>query len=150
MEVYELTGKSFSSFNQTYIEAQSIFRYNSIRIGLDLPREALYARIDKRVDIMMKNGLLNEVHCLKEKGLDLSFPAMQSIGYKQLFQHLNGEFSLEEAVMEIKKATRHLAKRQLTWFRRDAGITWFDCSDPDSLIFNIKQLIDERLHERSK
>lgn len=150
MEVYELTGKPFSSFNQAYVDAQSVFRYDSIRIGLTLPREALYERTDRRVDLMMERGLLEEVKTLHEKGLDTGYPSMQSIGYKQLLLYFQGVYSLEEAVSEIKKATRHLAKRQLTWFRRDSGTTWFDCSEPETVVSNIKAMVHERLYEGSK
>lgn len=146
MEVYTLTGKPFTSFNQEYINAQNIFRYDSIRIGLDLPRESLYKRIDQRVDIMMQDGLLDEVRFLRSAGLDISYPSMQSIGYKQLLLYLDGACSLENAVEEIKKATRHLAKRQLTWFKRDKGISWFDCSDYTHSIEKIFNYIDKRLY----
>lgn len=147
MEVFLLSGKPFSSYNQDYIKAQSIFRYKSIRIGLTLPREALYTRINHRVDIMMERGLLQEVQSLRKKGLDLSYPAMQSIGYKQLLQYLEGVYSLKEAVDEIKLATRHLAKRQLTWFKRDPGIIWFDCSEPEKTYSKIVSFIEEKIND---
>lgn len=149
MEVYILTGKRFSDMNQAYSEAQKTFRYESIRIGLCLPREKLYARIDARVDYMIENGLLDEVSRLISQGLDSSFPSMQSIGYKQLVLYCEGKISFQEAVEEIKKATRHLAKRQLTWFKRDREMKWFDCSDMNITKNDIIRFIDERIYALS-
>lgn len=146
-EVFQLTGAPFSSFNKDYMEAQSRFRYDSIRIGLTLPREKLYDRINKRVDLMMERGLLEEVKGLYDDGLNISYPAMQSIGYKQLILYFDGECSLSSAVEEIKKASRHLAKRQFTWFKRDSGITWFDCSDINKATDDIISYIKVRIHE---
>lgn len=146
MEVFNLTGKPFSDSNLDYINAQQQFRYESVRVGLNLPREALYERINRRVDMMMQNGLLEEVESLRSSGLDLSFPAMQSIGYKQLLMYMDGVYSLSEAVEEIKKATRHLAKRQITWFRRDSEMTWFDCSDYEHTVSSIISYVQERIY----
>ncbi|MDP2088683.1 MAG: tRNA (adenosine(37)-N6)-dimethylallyltransferase MiaA [Flavobacteriaceae bacterium] len=94
-----------------------------IKIGLMADRNIIYDRINRRVDLMMQNGLLDEVIQLRnfEK-----LNALQTVGYKELFQYLNDEITLESAVEEIKKNTRRFAKRQLTWFRKDPEITWFD------------------------
>ena len=145
MEVFQITGEPFSSFNQVYSEAQSTFRYDTVRIGLCLPREHLYKRINERVDRMMQNGLLDEVVSLREQGLGISYPSMQSIGYKQLLMYLDGTYSLSTAIEEIKKASRHLAKRQITWFKRDPGITWFDCTEQDLAKTEIMNFVTKRL-----
>lgn len=94
-----------------------------IKIGLNAARKIIYDRINQRVDLMMQNGLLNEVIKLKDFE---HLNALQTVGYRELFQYLNKEISLEFAIEEIKKNTRRFAKRQLTWFRKDTEITWFD------------------------
>ena len=100
-------------------------------IGLTMRRELLYERIESRVDEMMKNGLLEETAALKEQGYDATFPALQGLGYKQLLSYLDGACSLEEAVAKIKLDTRHFAKRQMTWFRRDPRIHWLDVEETE-------------------
>jgi len=93
-----------------------------IKIGLELPREKLYDRINQRVDDMMSAGLLNEA---KELYLNKELNALQTVGYRELFDYLDGTISLEKAVELIKQNSRHYAKRQLTWFKRDEEIKWF-------------------------
>lgn len=118
LEVVEATGKSILSFRTG---AKKERPFGVIKIALDLPREALYQRINHRVDSMMEQGLLEEVRNL------LPFQhlnALQTVGYKELFDHLSGKLSLEEAVTAIKQNTRHYAKRQLTWFRKDSEYQW--------------------------
>lgn len=129
MEVYMLTGRPFSSFNDEYEQARKRIRYDSVRIGLTMDRQALYQRIDQRVDRMLKTGLLDEARALHDKFPDRNLPAIQSIGYAQLFDYFDGKCSLEAAIERIKLDSRHLAKRQLTWFKRDEGIRWFTCDD---------------------
>ncbi|MDO9260658.1 MAG: tRNA dimethylallyltransferase, partial [Flavobacteriaceae bacterium] len=111
-----------------------------IKIGLIADRNIIYEKINQRVDTMMQNGLLDEVSKLKEfKDLN----ALQTVGYNELFQHLNEEISLEFAIDEIKKNTRRFAKRQLTWFRKDPEITWFDWKTDISIILeNIHQQME--------
>lgn len=128
MEVYTLTGHPFSSFNTAYTQARQTFRYENIMIGLTMDRSVLYGRINHRVDLMLKQGLLDEARYLFDGIKNRQLPAMQSIGYAQLFDYFQGKTSLEEAIEKIKLDTRHLAKRQLTWFRREDTIRWFDCS----------------------
>lgn len=127
MEVYELTGRPFSSFNEAYIRARQKLRYETLMIGLNMERSRLYERINRRVDLMMEQGLLEEAKGLYDRIENKRLPAMQSIGYAQLFDYFRGNSSLEAAVEKIKLDTRHLAKRQLTWFRREDAIRWFDC-----------------------
>lgn len=134
LEVCIASGEPYSRFlNQTHEKRN----FTSIKIGLTAPRELIYERINHRVDLMMEDGLLAEVEKLYPyKNLN----ALNTVGYKELFQYIDGEKSLPDAVEEIKKNTRRFAKRQLTWFRKDQGITWFqhDCPTGDILGF-IKQ-----------
>lgn len=103
--------------------------YDLILIGLKMPRDLLYERINKRVDVMMEQGLLAEVQRLLAFGYDKTLNAMQGIGYRQLVSYMEGLVTLEEAIALIKRDTRRFAKRQMTWFRRDSRIQWFDVSD---------------------
>lgn len=146
-EVFLLSGKPFSAFNQEYLSAQRNSRYPAIRVGLTMPRETLYERIDRRVDQMMAQGLLNEVKGLSEKGYSRDLPAMQAIGYAQLFAYLAGEATLDTAVDNIKRATRQFAKRQLTWFRRDERIRWFDCEKYEEAYGDIERYVKEKLYD---
>ena len=144
-EVFLLSGKPFSSFNREYMSAQRRDRYAAVRIGLTMPRERLYAAIDDRVDRMMERGLLDEVKALRDKGYDRRLPAMQAIGYAQLFAYLDGEIPLSDAVESIKRATRQFAKRQLTWFRRDERIRWFDCEHYEQAYLEIERYAREKI-----
>lgn len=107
---------------------------NPLIIGLDVPRETLYEKINKRVDIMMQNGLLNEVSSLYKRGLNSeNSNAMKGIGYKELVSYIRGEMSLNEAIEKIKQHSRNYAKRQLTWFRRNDKIIWINPNEKDIL-----------------
>ena len=103
--------------------------YEAHIIGLCRDREELYDRINKRVDILIEKGLIDEVKNLKTMGLDVSDIAMKAIGYKELLAYLNAETTLEFAIDLIKKNSRHYAKRQMTWFRRYDNIKWFNLSE---------------------
>lgn len=113
--------------------------FESIKIGLTADRQVIYDRINHRVDLMMKNGLLEEAQSLyAHKHLN----ALQTVGYRELFAHFDGVISLEEAINEIKKNTRRFAKRQGTWFRRDPEITWFNYkTSPDDIINFVERLL---------
>lgn len=100
--------------------------YDLCLIGLNMDRAKLYDRINRRVDIMIENGLVEEVEKLLQQGYNKKMQALKAIGYKEIIDHLEGRLSLEESVELLKKNTRHFAKRQLTWFRRDPNIRWFD------------------------
>lgn len=129
LEVQALTGKPLSSFGSGFANAHTgQARYASKLFGLRLPRDILYQRIEQRVDHMMKLGLAEEARRIYEQGFDRSLPAMQSIGYKQLFDYFEGQGSLEDAVTRIKQETRRFAKRQETWFKRNQDIEWIDIS----------------------
>ncbi|MBR0207139.1 MAG: tRNA (adenosine(37)-N6)-dimethylallyltransferase MiaA [Clostridia bacterium] len=145
-EVFLLSGKPFSAFNRAYMAAQRQDRYPAVRVGLIMPREQLYARIDQRVDSMMAQGLLDEVAELAARGYDRQLPAMQAIGYAQLFAYLAGEASLDAAVEAIKRATRQFAKRQLTWFRRDERVRWFDCEHYEEAYRRIERYAKETVY----
>jgi tRNA dimethylallyltransferase len=127
LEVYELTGQRFSSFTQQH---QPIYD-PMLWIGLTMPREQLYMRINRRVDQMMAQGLLEEVRALQAQGFHAAIPAMQALGYKELLHHLAGEISLDEAVEQIKRGSRKYAKRQYSWFHRQAHIHWYDVTKDD-------------------
>ena len=120
LEICIGTGKPFSSFWMNRRKERS---FRSIKIGLRADRQLVYRRINERVDLMMEQGLLEEARRLYPHR-DLN--ALQTVGYRELFSHFDGDLSLEEAVSEIKKNTRRFAKRQGTWFRKDEDITWFD------------------------
>ena len=130
LEICLGTSKKYSSF---LTNKSSQRDFIPIKIGLTTDREIIYKRINQRVDIMMENGLLNEVNKLiKYSHLN----ALQTVGYKELFSYLNNEISLEFAIEEIKKNTRRFAKRQLTWYKKDDEIKWFDYQDETNLIIN--------------
>lgn len=126
LEFYHLTGKKISKHNEEEKEKES--PYNFVYFVLTNDREVLYERIDKRVDLMMEKGLLKEVAALKKKGYSKDLVSMQGLGYKEIYAYLDGEISLEEAVYILKRDTRHFAKRQLTWFRREKDVIWVDKS----------------------
>ena len=124
LEVIRGSGQPFSSFLNKNVQKRD---FEVIKIGLQLPREIVYHRINDRVNKMMAEGLLKEAEELY-KFRELN--ALQTVGYKELFQYFSGEISLETAIEEIKKNTRRFAKRQLTWYRKDEKVTWFA---PDQL-----------------
>lgn len=117
LEVFKITNKPFSSFNSSKDFYKS--KYDVHYYVLDMNREKLYDRINKRVDIMFENGLLKECIKLKENGYNSSMQSMQGIGYKELLLYLDNLITLNEAIEMIKQGSRNYAKRQLTWFRKD-------------------------------
>tara|TARA_B110000240_G_scaffold198176_1_gene257028 strand:- start:13847 stop:14746 length:900 start_codon:yes stop_codon:yes gene_type:complete len=133
LEVYQHTGKEIHSF---YSRDKKTREFNIIKIGLKLDREILYERINQRVDNMIDCGLVNEVKSLKEHQLE---NAMQTVGYREIINYLNKEISIEESIENIKKNTRRLAKRQITWFKKDRDIKWFDKNQEK----NIKEFISK-------
>lgn len=127
IEIFEATGTPLSGQGRDFARRDDErLPYVPVMAGLSLPREILYARIEARADEMLEAGLLGEVRGLIENGVDPDRPAMQGLGYKQLAAHLCGECTLAEAIDTVKRETRRFAKRQLTWFRREARIRWFD------------------------
>lgn len=141
LEVYLKTGVPISQLQQ----AQSP-PYAILRIGLTMPRERLYARIDARVDHMVAEGLLAEVEAAIARGCHLGLPAMSGLGYRQMGQYLAGQLAWDEAVQLIKKETRRFVRQQYAWFRRDdPGICWVDASDAHH-IETISRLIAQFLN----
>lgn len=126
LEFYHQTGRKISEHNE--IQRQKESPYNYAYFVLTDERSRLYERIDQRVDLMMEQGLLDEVRYLKERGVRKDSTAMQGLGYKELYAYLEGEYPLDEAVRIIKRDTRHFAKRQLTWFKRERDVIWADKS----------------------
>lgn len=126
LEFYHQTGRKISEHNETQRQKES--PYNYAYFVLTDERSRLYERIDQRVDLMMEQGLLDEVRYLKERGVRKDSTAMQGLGYKELYAYLEGEYPLDEAVRIIKRDTRHFAKRQLTWFKRERDVIWADKS----------------------
>ena len=124
IEFYRVTGKRISDHAREEKEP----RYNAVYFCIDWDREVLYERINKRVDIMVEDGLVEEVKSLLEKGYDKHLTAMQGIGYKEFFGYLDGKRTLEETLDEIKQNSRRYAKRQMTWFRRNKSMHWLNPS----------------------
>ena len=124
LEFYHLSGQKISEHNETERQKQS--PYNFAYFVLNDERAKLYERIDKRVDAMIAAGLVNEVQKLKNMGCSREMVSMQGLGYKEILAYLDGEYTLEEAVYIIKRETRHFAKRQLTWFKRERDVIWLD------------------------
>lgn len=133
LEVLQLTGIPLSRYQKEH--AFSERRYDSLQIGIQIERAELYRRIDKRVDRMLSDGLLEEVSGLLAAGFERELKSMRSIGYKESAAYLQGELSLEETATLIKRDTRHYAKRQLTWFKADPDILWFEYPEKFVTIF---------------
>ena len=123
LEIYKTTGKT-----KTELDRESVREslYNAEIYGLNRPREELYERINKRVDIMLENGLLDEVKNLLEMGISRDATSMQAIGYKELVEYFEGRCTLDAAIDKIKQESRRYAKRQLTWFKRNNEIIWLN------------------------
>lgn len=121
LEIYRATGKTMTEANEA---SKRPPKYDALIFGIMRDREELYERINRRVDIMLEKGLLEEVRGLKESGLDESLTSMQAIGYKELFEYFNGKLTLSEAVEKIKQESRRYAKRQMTWLKRNKNICW--------------------------
>lgn len=127
IEFYETHHEKISSHNKEQKEKES--PYNFAFFVLTDERPLLYERIDKRVNLMLEKGLIDEVKALKSEGLTRSHISMQGLGYKEILAWLEGEISLDEAVYILKRDTRHFAKRQITWFKRERDVKWLDKSE---------------------
>ena len=135
LEVCLSTGKPFSSYRNAPKKTRE---FNTILIGLETERKTLYERINHRVDLMMENGLLNEVESLKEYQ---HLNALKTVGYSELFSYLNGDCSLEQTIDKIKQNTRNFAKRQLTWFRKNKDVVWFKPNEKEKIFSFLKEKI---------
>lgn len=127
IEFYKMTGKPISTHQEETKKKES--RYSPFMMAIKWDIEKLYERIEKRVDIMICDGLISEVEKLLDMGYTNEMLSMQGIGYKEIIEYLNGTISKDEAIYKIKIGTRHYAKRQMTWFRRDERILWIDYRD---------------------
>lgn len=126
LEIIEVTGKLYSDFRHDWHNWQPL--YNNIVVGLTMPRDLLYKRIEQRVDSMIEAGLLQEAKRFVKESLKEAIIAKQALGYKELIDYLDGCNTLDQAVELLKKRTRNYAKRQHTWFKKDPNIRWFDAS----------------------
>ena len=145
LEVYRETGETITAHNR---RTQAIPpRYRPLWLGLDFTQRAdLYRRIDARVGIMLEMGLVKEIQDLLSSGIPAKCTAMQAIGYKEFIAALDGQCTIEEAADEVRKSSRHYAKRQLTWFRRNKEIRWImrtADSSPEEIILRARQIIRE-------
>ena len=151
LEVYHCTGKTMTDIQKTQ---QPELLYDAAMIGLTMDREKLYGRINKRVDLMLQEGLMNEVESFYEQGLR-DCQSIQAIGYKELYEFFDGSISFENAVENLKQNSRRYAKRQLTWFRNKMDVKWFDMTDveiPDTFskkIDEISSFIEGKLKIKS-
>ncbi len=140
LEIFYLTGRLYSEIRRGH-GFQSKY-LSAFKICLDIDRETLYDRINKRCAVMVENGLIDETEELLSKGYSPSLKSMNAIGYRHIIKYLYGEYSLEEAVHNLQRDTRRYAKRQLTWFRADPEYTWVTPDDFDTAIRKIKDFID--------
>ena len=141
LEVHELTGKPISAFQGQWQMNEP--RYPFRAFGFNMPREVLYRRIEERVDRMVEIGLIEEVKWLLDQGYPRNCVAIQSFGYKELIDYLDGAHTFDEAIALLKQNTRRFAKRQLTWFRNDPRIEWLDLSQFSSIDGVVDNLIAE-------
>ncbi len=139
IEIYELTGKPMSEQNKDFREYND--DYNLAMVGLNMDRQKLYERINLRVDLMVKEGLIEEVSSLLTMGYSKDLVSMQGIGYKEIVEYLEGRESLDRALEILKQKSRNYAKRQLTWFRRDERIKWFNIDEYDDMDLLVKDIV---------
>ena len=146
LEYYKQTNEPISKHNEEEKKKES--PYNFAYFVLNDVRENLYSRIDKRVDIMMEAGLLDEIKALKKRGCTSDMVSMQGIGYKEMLKYLDGDYTLEEAVEKVKQESRRFAKRQLTWFRREKDVIWIDKDKHEYDESRILQFIEKTLIDK--
>lgn len=146
LEYYHQTGNKISEHNEEQRQKES--PYNFAYFVLNHDRSILYDRIEKRIDTMMDQGLLDEVISLYNKGYNKNLVSMQGLGYKELIAYLEGEYTLEEAVYILKRDTRHFAKRQLTWFKRERDVIWLNKNEfndnEDKILENMCVILHEK------
>ncbi len=140
LEYYQLHGEKISTHNETERHKES--PYDFLYFVLTHDRQVLYERIEKRIDQMIDHGLISEVDNLLKKGYDSSLVSMQGLGYKELIPYLQKKCTLDEAIYVLKRDTRHFAKRQLTWFRRERNVRWLD----KSLVSSDEEILKEILN----
>lgn len=140
LEFYHQNGTPISAHNEE--QKKQVSPYNLAYFVLNAPRDILYERIDRRVDQMLEEGLVEEVEGLKNDGCHRGMVSMQGLGYKEILAYLEGEYPLDEAVRILKRDTRHFAKRQLTWFRKESDVIWLD---KDKFHWDEKEILDYML-----
>lgn len=145
LEYYHFTQQPISEHNEEQQKKESPYHFAYFVLNDD--RTKLYSQIDQRVDWMMENGLLEEVQKLKEMGYHKEMVSMQGLGYKELLDYLDGTCTLEEAIYLIKRDTRHFAKRQLTWFKREKEVSWINKQE---FFYDNQQILDWILTELNK
>lgn len=127
LEIYDITGKTMSEYNKNF--RRETDKYNLTMVCLNMDRSKLYDRINQRVDIMIKEGLIEEVQHILNMGYSKDLIALQGIGYKEVIEFLEGKVTMDTAIDKIKQGSRNYAKRQLTWFRRDKRIQWVNVDE---------------------
>ena len=146
LEFYKQTGEKISEHNEKERAKESPYEFCYFVLNDD--RDRLYQRIDLRIDQMVEEGLLEEVSALKDKGYTKDMVSMQGLGYKEILDYLNGECTLEEAIYILKRDTRHFAKRQLTWFRREKDVIWVNKNefnhDEEQILSSMLETVKER------
>lgn len=147
LEIFHTTGKTMSEHNKNFRTMNN--DYNLTYIALNMDRTKLYERINHRVDIMMENGLIEEVESILKMGYNKDLTSLKAIGYKEIISYLENEITLEESVELIKKGSRNYAKRQLTWFRRDERIKWIDMDIYDNIL-EVSEVIRELIIGNTK
>lgn len=150
LEFYKKTGTKISEHNEAESQKESPYNFEYFVINDD--RQKLYDRIDRRIDIMLEDGLLDEVKSLVDEGYSRDLVSMQGLGYKEMIDYIQERYTLDEAVYTLKRDTRHFAKRQVTWFKREKQVTWvnkneFD-SEADILSFMIERLREKEIIQR--
>lgn len=135
VEFHELTGQRISEHNEEQRQNESV--YNAAYFVLTMNRDDLYRRIDLRVDQMLQEGLVEEVKALLAEGCSAEMISMQGLGYKEIIRYLNNELSLDEAIYILKRDTRHFAKRQLTWFRREREVIWLNKDQNENTLLDL-------------
>ena len=131
LEVYQLSGRRMSEFQQEHGFAERPF--SALVIGLTRDRAALYRRIEERIDWQLAHGLIEETQQLLAQGYQRTSAAMKGLGYRQVAEHLAGEYDVAEMVRRFKRDTRHFSKRQMTWFRKEPGIQWLTIEESESV-----------------
>jgi tRNA dimethylallyltransferase len=131
VEVCRVAGVPYSSLRSESVKKRE---FDILKIGLNREREELYDRIDRRVDIMVEEGLVDEAKMLYDR---MELNALNTVGYRELFDHFDGKYDLAEAIRLIKRNSRHYARKQLTWFKRDKDIVWFNPDDKEAILKEI-------------
>ena len=141
LEVYQLSGRRMSAFQQEHGFAERPFA--TLMIGLNRDRDMLYRRIEGRIDWQLAHGLIEETKRLLAQGYQRDSAAMKGLGYRQVAEHLAGEYDAAEMVRRFKRDTRHFSKRQMTWFRKEPGIQWLMIEEPESVSHTTARVIEQ-------